>query len=81
MGILGTLLGLFSCLYAGMGRLFCAVGVFIPLNTYRIADWDQANKVSHYMIVPFQWPLLVATVVLAGILFFAAWYAMRNKEV
>ena len=33
------------------------------------------------MIVPFQWPLLVATLVLAGILFFAAWYAMRNKEV
>ena len=62
-----------------MGRLFCAVGVFYPSD--RIADWDQASKVVTYMIVPFQWPLLVATVVLAGILFFAAWYAMRNKEV
>ena len=60
---------------------FVPWGYFIPLNTYRIADWDQASKVVTYMIVPFQWPLLVATVVLAGILFFAAWYAMRNKEV
>ena len=62
-----------------MGRLFCAVGVFYPSE--HLPDWDQASKVVTYMIVPFQWPLLVATVVLAGILFFAAWYAMRNKEV
>ena len=55
------------------------MGVFYPSE--HLPDWDQASKVVTYMIVPFQWPLLVATVVLAGILFFAAWYAMRNKEV
>ena len=81
VGILGTLLGLFSAFMPAWVGYFVPWGYFIPLNTYRIADWDQANKVVTYMIVPFQWPLLVATVVLAGILFFAAWYAMRNKEV
>ena len=73
-------LGMLYYLAAWVGY-FVPWGYFIPLNTYRIADWDQASKVVTYMIVPFQWPLLVATVVLAGILFFAAWYAMRNKEV
>ena len=81
VGILGTLLGLFSAFMPAWIGYFVPWGDFIPLNTYRIADWDQASKVVTYMIVPFQWPLLVATVVLAGILFFAAWYAMRNKEV
>ena len=81
VGILGTLLGLFSAFMPAWVGYFVPWGYFIPLNTYRIADWDQASKVVTYMIVPFQWPLLVATVVLAGILFFAAWYAMRNKEV
>jgi len=81
VGILGTLLGLFSAFMPAWVGYFVPWGYFIPLSTYRIADWDQANKVVTYMIVPFQWPLLVATVVLAGILFFAAWYAMRNKEV
>ena len=75
------LLGLFSAFMPAWVGYFVPWGYFIPLNTYRIADWDQASKVVTYMIVPFQWPLLVATVVLAGILFFAAWYAMRNKEV
>lgn len=79
VGILGTLLGLFSAFMPAWVGYFVPWGYFIPLNTYRIADWD--HKVVTYMIVPFQWPLLVATVVLAGILFFAAWYAMRNKEV
>ena len=81
VGILGTLLGLFSAFMPAWVGYFVPWGYFIPLNTYRIADWDQASKVVTYMIVSFQWPLLVATVVLAGILFFAAWYAMRNKEV
>ena len=81
VGILGTLLGLFSAFMPAWVGYFVPWGYFIPLSTYRIADWDQANKVVTYMIVPFQWPLLVATLVLAGILFFAAWYAMRNKEV
>ena len=81
VGILGTLLGLFSAFMPAWVGYFVPWGYFIPLNTYLIADWDQASKVVTYMIVPFQWPLLVATVVLAGILFFAAWYAMRNKEV
>ena len=81
VGILGTLLGLFSAFMPAWVGYFVPWGYFIPLNTYRIADWDQASKVVTYMIVPFQWPLLVATVVLAGILFFAAWYAMWNKEV
>ena len=81
VGILGTLLGLFSAFMPAWVGYFVPWGYFIPLNTYWIAAWDQANKVVTYMIVPFQWPLLVATVVLAGILFFAAWYAMRNKEV
>lgn len=81
VGILGTLLGLFSAFMPAWVGYFVPWGYFIPLNTYRIADWDQASKVVTYKIVPFQWPLLVATVVLAGILFFAAWYAMRNKEV
>ena len=81
VGILGTLLGLFSAFMPAWVGYFVPWGYFIPLNTYRIADWDQASKVVTYMIVPFQWPLLVATLVLAGILFFAAWYAMRNKEV
>ena len=81
VGILGTLLGLFSAFMPAWVGYFVPWGYFIPLNTYRIANWDQASKVVTYMIVPFQWPLLVATVVLAGILFFAAWYAMRNKEV
>ena len=81
VGILGSLLGLFSAFMPAWVGYFVPWGYFIPLNTYRIADWEQASKVVTYMIVPFQWPLLVATVVLAGILFFAAWYAMRNKEV
>ena len=80
VGILGTLLGLFSAFMPAWVGYFVPWGYFIPLNTYRIADWDQASKVVTYMIVPFQWPLLVATVVLAGILFISAWYAMRNKE-
>ena len=81
VGILGTLLGLFSAFMPAWVGYFVPWGYFIPLNTYRIADWDQASKVITYMIVPFQWPLLGVTVVFAGILFFAAWYAMRNKEV
>ena len=63
VGILGTLLGLFSAFMPAWVGYFVPWGYFIPLNTYRIADWDQASKVVTYMIVPFQWPLLVATVV------------------
>lgn len=57
VGILGTLLGLFSAFMPAWVGYFVPWGYFIPLNTYRIADWDQASKVVTYMIVPFQWPL------------------------
>ena len=70
MGILGTLLGLFSAFMPAWVGYFSAVGgYFHPSEHLPIADWDQASKVVTYMIVPFQWPLLVATVVLAGICF------------
>ncbi len=80
VGILGTLLGLFSAFMPAWVGYFVPWGYFIPLNTYRIADWDQASKVVTYMIVPFQWPLLVATAVLAGILFFAAWMPCGTRR-
>ena len=44
-GILGTLLGLFSAFMPAWVGYFVPWGYFIPLNTYRIADWDQASKV------------------------------------
>ena len=55
VGILGTLLGLFSAFMPAWVGYFVPWGYFIPLNTYRIADWDQASKVVTYMIVPFRW--------------------------
>ena len=50
VGILGTLLGLFSAFMPAWVGYFVPWGYFIPLNTYRIADWDQASKVVTYMI-------------------------------
>ena len=81
VGILGSLLGLFSAFMPAWVGYFVPWGYFIPLNTYRIADWDQASKVVTYMIVPFQWPLLVCHGGFGRYFVFAAWYAMRNKEV
>lgn len=48
VGILGTLLGLFSAFMPAWVGYFVPWGYFIPLNTYRIADWDQASKVVTY---------------------------------
>lgn len=81
VGILGTLLGLFSAFMPAWVGYLVPWGYFIPLNTFRIEYWDPTSHLITYTVAPFQWPLLGVTVGLAGILFFAAWAAMRNKEV
>ena len=56
-------------------------GYFVPLGTYEVANWDQAAHTVTYGTRPYNWGLLVFTVVLVMLLFYAAWRRVQKQEV
>ena len=81
VGIVGALIGLFSAFMPPLVSYFVPWGYFVPLSCYEVALWDQATHTVTYGPRPYSWGLLAFTVVLAAILFAAAWRMMRDKEV
>ena len=81
VGIVGALIGLFSAFMPPLVSYFVPWGYFVPLSCYEIALWDRATHTVTYGLRPYSWGLLVFTVVLAAVLFAAAWRMMRDKEV
>ena len=81
VGIVGALIGLFSAFMPPLVSYFVPWGYFVPLSCYEVALWDQATHTVTYGLRPYSWGLLVFTVVLAAVLFAAAWRMMRDKEV
>ena len=74
VGIVGALIG-------PLVSYFVPWGYFVPLSCYEIALWDRATRTVTYGLRPYNWGLLAFTVVLAAVLFAAAWRMMRDKEV
>lgn len=60
---------------------FVPWGYFVPLGTYEVANWDQAAHTVTYGMRPYNWGLLVFTVVLVMLLFYAAWRRVQKQEV
>ena len=81
VGIVGALIGLFSAFMPPLVSYFVPWGYFVPLSCYEVALWDQATHTVTYGLRPYSWGLLAFTVVLAAVLFAAAWRMMRDKEV
>ena len=81
VGIVGALIGLFSAFMPPLVSYFVPWGYFVPLSCYEIALWDRATRTVTYGLRPYSWGLLAFTVVLAAVLFAAAWRMMRDKEV
>ena len=81
VGIVGALIGLFSAFMPPLVSYFVPWGYFVPLSCYEVAHWDQATHTVIYGLRPYNWGLLTFTVVLAAVLFAAAWRMMRDKEV
>ena len=81
VGIVGALLGLFSAFMPPLVSYFVPCGYFVPLSCYEVSYWDQATHTVTYGLRPYSWGLLAFTVVLAAVLFAAAWRMMRDKEV
>lgn len=81
VGIVGALVGLFSGFMPVVVSYFVPWGYFFPLSCYEVARWDQASHTVIYGLRPYNWGLLAFTLVLAAVLFAAAWQMMRSKEV
>lgn len=81
VGIVGALIGLFSAFMPPLVSYFVPWGYFVPLSCYEVALWDRATRTVTYGLRPYSWGLLAFTVVLAAVLFAAAWRMMRDKEV
>ena len=75
------LTGLFSAFMPKVVSYFVPWGYFVPLGTYEVANWDQAAHTVTYGTRPYNWGLLVFTVVLVMLLFYAAWRRVQKQEV
>ena len=80
-GIIASLTGLFSAFMPKVVSYFVPWGYFVPLGTYEVANWDQAAHTVTYGTRPYNWGLLVFTVVLVMLLFYAAWRRVQKQEV
>lgn len=67
-GIIASLTGLFSAFMPKVVSYFVPWGYFVPLGTYEVANWDQAAHTVTYGTRPYNWGLLVFTVVLVMLL-------------
>jgi len=81
VGIVGTLLGLFSAFMPPIVSYFVPWGYFIPLSSYEVANWDRAARTVTYGLRPYNWGLLAFTIALGVLLFYAAWRAVQKQEV
>ena len=52
---------------------FVPWGYFVPLGAYEVANWDKITHMVTYGTRPFNWGLLIFTVVLGAVLFYVAW--------
>ena len=81
VGIVGALIGLFSAFMPPVVSYFVPWGYYIPLSTYEITYWDKATHTVTYGIRSFNWGLLIFTVFLGAILFYASWRKVQELEV
>lgn len=81
VAIVGTLLGLFSAFMPRLVSYFVPWGYYVPLGCYEVAVWNEAEHTVLYGMTRYNWGLLGFTMLLAALLFAAAWQLIRNKEV
>ena len=81
VAIVGTLLGLFSAFMPRLVSYFVPWGYYVPLGCYEVAVWNEAENTVLYGMTRYNWGLLGFTMLLAALLFAAAWQLIRNKEV
>ena len=81
VGIVGALVGLFSAFMPQIVSYFVPWGYFVPLGAYEVANWDKITHMVTYGTRPFNWGLLIFTVVLGAVLFYVAWRKVQKQEV
>ena len=81
MGIVSSLLALFSAFMPPIVGYFVPWGYFVPLGSYMIADWDQATRTITYGIRSCNWGLLGFTVLLAIGLAGLCFHTVQKQEV
>ena len=81
VGIVGALIGLFSAFMPPLVSYFVPWGYFVPLGAYEVANWDKITHMVTYGTRPFNWGLLIFTVVLGAVLFYVAWRKVQKQEV
>lgn len=81
VGIVGTLVGLFSAFMPPLVSYFVPFGYYIPLGAYEVANWDQTSHLVTYGTRAYNWGLLAFTVLLGAALFYAAWRKVQTEEV
>ena len=80
-GIVASLTGLFSAFMPQIISYFVPWGYFIPLNAYEVADWEQTTHTVTYGTRPYNWGLLMFTLILTMILFYVSWRRVQKQEV
>ena len=81
IGIVGTLLGVFSAFLPPIISYFVPWGYFIPLSAYEVSSWDPVTHTITYGTRAFNRGLLLFTVFLGVILFYASWRKVQKLEV
>lgn len=81
VGIVGSLLGLFSAFMPPLVSYFVPWGYYIPLGSYEVAYWDPDTHLVLYGTRPYNWGLLAFTVLLGIVLFTLAWRKVQEEEV
>ncbi len=80
VGIIGSLVGLFSAFMPAVVSYFVPWGYYVPLSSYEVCFWDQASHTVRYGTRAQNGPLLGFTILLAAVFFAAAWQIMQKKE-
>lgn len=80
-GIVASLTGLFSAFLPQIVSYFVPWGYFIPLSSYEVANWEQTTHTITYGTRPYNWGLLIFTLILIMILFYASWCRVQKQEV
>ena len=81
VGIVGSLVGLFSAFMPPLVSYFVPWGYYIPLGSYVVAHWDPTAHTVTYGTRPCSWGLLAFTILLGIGLFYAAWRRVQTEEV
>lgn len=80
VGMVGSLLGLFTAFMPEIVSWFIPWGYYVPLMGVAM-EWDRETRICTFFVRPFNVVLLAVAAALAAACVMACWHAIRDKEV